>query len=324
MLSLSELQALVEQLVAEAAIQLEPQALYEPANYILSLGGKRVRPLLCLIAAELVGGRATDAFSVAKCVEYFHNFSLVHDDIMDNAALRRGKQTIHERYGLNTAILSGDVMLVCAYEQLTENADKYLPYLFQVFNRTARQVCEGQQYDMLFETAKEVSIKEYLQMIELKTAVLLGASLQMGAIVGGANKRNRQMLYEYGRHIGIAFQLQDDILDTFGDEKTFGKKIGGDIMQNKKTFLLIKALELADPTTQTKLHFWINEPKPMEQEKIAAVTQIYQQLGVLQLAQAEMQNHYNLATQYLDDIAVAEQQKTNLRLITQQLMHRVQ
>jgi geranylgeranyl diphosphate synthase type II len=298
--------------------------LYEPANYILSLGGKRIRPLLCLIAAELVGGEATDAFSVAKCVEYFHNFSLVHDDIMDNAALRRGKQTIHERYGLNTAILSGDVMLVCAYELLTENVDKYLPYLLQVFNRTARQVCEGQQYDMLFETATEVSIKEYLRMIELKTAVLLGASLQMGAIVGGANKRNRQMLYEYGRHIGIAFQLQDDILDTFGDEKTFGKKIGGDILQNKKTFLLIKALELADPTTQTKLHFWINEPKPMEQEKIAAVTQIYQQLGVLQLAQAEMQNHYNLATRYLDDIAVAEQQKTNLRLITQQLMHRVQ
>lgn len=323
MSSLPELHLLIEQLVADSAIQSEPQSLYEPLNYIFSLGGKRIRPLLCLIAAELVGGKASSALSVAKCVEYFHNFSLMHDDIMDQAALRRGNATVHEKYGLNTAILSGDVMLVCAYEMLAENEDRYLPYLFQVFNRTARQVCEGQQYDMLFETAKHVSIKEYLRMIELKTAVLLGASLQMGAIVGGAKKRNRQMLYEYGRHIGIAFQLHDDILDTFGDEKTFGKKIGGDILQNKKTFLLIKALELADQSTLEQLHHWATQPKAPEQEKIAAVTQIYQKLDVLTLAQTEMQYHYNLAAQYLDDIDVPNEQKANLRQLTEQLMHRI-
>lgn len=323
MSSLPELHLLIEQLVANSAIPSEPQSLYEPLNYILSLGGKRIRPLLCLIAAELVGGKATDALSVAKCVEYFHNFSLMHDDIMDKAALRRGKATVHEKYGLNTAILSGDVMLVCAYEMLSENEDKHLPYLFQVFNRTARQVCEGQQYDMLFETAKHVSIKEYLRMIELKTAVLLGASLQMGAIVGGAKKRNRQILYEYGRHIGIAFQLHDDILDTFGDEKTFGKKIGGDILQNKKTFLLIKALELADQNTLDQLQYWATHKKVPEQEKIAAVTHIYQKLDVLTLAQTEMQYHYNLAAQYLQDIEVPNEQKANLRLLTEQLMHRI-
>ena len=323
MSSLPELQLLIEQLVANSVISSEPQALYQPLNYTLSLEGKRIRPLLCLLAAELVGGKASSALSVAKCVEYFHNFSLIHDDIMDKATLRRGKATVHEKYGLNTAILSGDVMLVCAYEMLAENEDKYLPSLFQVFNRTARQVCEGQQYDMLFETAKHVSIKEYLRMIELKTAVLLGASLQMGAIVGGAKKRNRQMLYEYGMHIGIAFQLQDDILDTFSNEKMLGKKIGGDILQNKKTFLLIKALELADQSTLEQLQYWITRPKAPEQEKIAAVTHIYQKLNVLALAQEQMQYHYNLAAQYLDDIDVPNEQKANLRQLTKQLMHRV-
>lgn len=326
MLSLSELAQQTNVLLAECALYAEPQQLYDPINYILSLGGKRVRPMLSLIAAQMVGGNALDARYVAMAVECFHNFSLIHDDMMDCATLRRGLPTVHHRYDTNTALLSGDALLVHAYSLLARNPAPLLPSLLEHFNAMARGVCEGQQYDMLFETADTVTELEYVQMITQKTAVLLGASLQMGALAGGATAEVAQQLYDFGVNMGIAFQLQDDRLDTFGDEKTFGKKIGGDILQNKKTYLLIKALQCADATTQQQLHHWLhiqpNSP-PQQQEKIAAVTQLYQQLGIDTIAEQQMQHYHRLAQQQLHQLPLPTPRKQALQQLCDQLLQRL-
>jgi geranylgeranyl diphosphate synthase, type II len=223
-----------------------PSSLYDPCEYFLGLGGKRIRPVLCLMGNEMFDDILEDAFHVATAIELFHNFSLVHDDIMDKAPLRRGKPTVHSLYGEPTALLGGDVMLVVAYEHLNKVDGRYMRRIIHLFNQTAKEVCEGQQLDMDFEKINELSLEEYIRMISLKTSVLLAASLRMGAILGGAGEGNQQHLYEFGRNLGIAFQVQDDYLDAFGDPEKFGKQVGGDIIANKKTFLMIHALETAN------------------------------------------------------------------------------
>src|SRR6476620_7776795 len=223
----------------------EPASLYEPNRYFLKLGGKRVRPVLCLMGNELFGDISQDAMHAATAIELFHNFTLIHDDIMDKAPLRRGNETVHEKFGESTALLAGDVMLVAAYEYLNRISANYSSLIISLFNKTAREVCEGQQLDMDFEKRNDVGYEEYLNMINLKTSVLLAASLKMGTILGGALERNQNLIYEFGRKLGLAFQVQDDYLDAFGDPEKFGKQVGGDIKANKKTFLLIHALEAA-------------------------------------------------------------------------------
>lgn len=304
-------------------ITAEPQSLYEPANYMLSLGGKRLRPLVCLAACELFGGKPEQALPAAAAVEWFHNFTLVHDDVMDKAETRRGKDTVHCRYGINTAILSGDMMLVKAYQLLQNYPPELLSCLLDVFSRTAIQVCEGQQYDMDFETTIQVSMPDYLKMIALKTAVLLAASLQMGAIIAQAPTHDAQHLYDFGWHIGVAFQLQDDILDTYGTEQQTGKRVGGDILNNKKTCLLITALEKADSPTKTELHTWLdNQSLDNAEQKIAAVTAIFTRTNALDAAQSLMNEHYQKALEHLHQIAVPDQNKQTLRQLAADLMYR--
>ncbi|HRH61589.1 MAG TPA: polyprenyl synthetase family protein, partial [Chitinophagaceae bacterium] len=236
-----------------------PASLYESCDYFLSLGGKRVRPVMCLMGNELFDKINADAWDVATAIELFHNFTLIHDDIMDAASLRRGMPTVHEKYGQSTALLAGDVMLVQAYEYLNKINSAYKHRILALFNKTAKEVCEGQQLDMDFEKKTDVQLQEYVRMIELKTSVLLAASLQMGAVLGGASEGNRQHIYEFGRNLGIAFQVQDDYLDAFGDPAKFGKDAGGDIRQNKKTFLLIHALETASAEQKKMLQQLMRE-----------------------------------------------------------------
>jgi len=315
-------QQFLDYLQAET-LQNEPTKLYEPVNYIMGLGGKRIRPLLCLIAQQMFADDSKSALPIALAVEIFHNFTLVHDDIMDEAALRRGKPTVHTKYDVNTAILSGDVMLIVAYQYLSRCPAVYLPNLLSIFSQTAREVCEGQQYDMNFETATDTEVQEYLKMIELKTAVLLAASLKMGAIVGGATAEQADDLYQFGRNIGLAFQLQDDLLDTFGNSEQTGKRVGGDIVRNKRTFLLIKALQTADEQQLAALNQWIaTTDEHKETEKIAAVKAIFQQLKVKEAAQAKMDEYYERAFAFLAKTGVNAERQQPLIDITNLLMQR--
>ena len=275
----------------------QPEALYDPANYIMSLGGKRLRPLLVLMGCDLFDNDMAKALPTAMAVEIFHNFTLVHDDIMDNAPLRRGKPTVHVKYNTNIGILSGDVMLLYAYEFLrkTPVTAKKAARLLEIFNKMAIEVCEGQQMDMNFETQNNIELPEYIKMIELKTSVLIAAAFQMGALIGGASELNAKRLYEFGRNVGIAFQIQDDILDTFGDPEKFGKKVGGDIVQNKKTYLMIKALECANETQKTDLEHLITTETTDETAKINAVKAIYEATDVRKFAEAAMNEHLEIA-----------------------------
>ncbi len=286
-----------------------PESLYEPAGYFLSIGGKRIRPVMCLMGNELFDEIGPDAFYAAIAIELFHNFTLIHDDIMDKAPLRRGMQTVHEKYSEPTALLSGDVMLVVAYNYLNKISSTYLRKIIQLFNKTAMQVCEGQQIDMDFERRDQVSMGEYLGMIELKTSVLLAASLQMGALLGGAGVGNQQHLYDFGRLIGLAFQVQDDYLDAFGDPIRFGKQVGGDILSNKKTFLMIKARELASTSQASEL----DELKDQQgTEKIEKTLAIFRACGVDSWARELKENYLNQALQHLDEIAVLSNRKKPL------------
>ncbi len=258
MKKLEYLQALISEEVNKLAFPEYPVALYEPISYILSLGGKRMRPALLLMACDLFGGDIEAAISPALAIEVFHNFTLMHDDIMDNAPLRRGSVTVHERWNNNVGILSGDVMLVQGYKLMMQVEDRLLRPILDIFNTTAVGVCEGQQLDMEFEERNDVGIDEYINMIRLKTAVVLGGALKIGALIGGADSKDADLLSSFGEHLGIAFQLQDDILDVYGDPEKFGKQVGGDIISNKKTFLLIKALESADAQQKKELAGWID------------------------------------------------------------------
>ncbi len=297
----------------------QPEGLYEPAEYFLGIGGKRIRPIACLMANELFGDIESDTWQIANALELFHNFTLLHDDIMDEASLRRGKQTVHLRNGQNTAILSGDVMLIRAYEYLNELNPEILPIIFKLFNKTAKEVCEGQQYDIEFERRENVSLDEYINMIKLKTSVLLAASLEMGAIVGGATRNNCDRLYGFGKNLGIAFQIQDDYLDCFGNPEKFGKEVGGDIRRNKKTFLLIKAKEMVSGTQKAQLERLLEND---EEDKVGKVLTIYKDCGIDEWAK-QLQNQYaDKAFQHLEDVVVINARKKPLRDLAEYLLQR--
>lgn len=297
----------------------QPGSLYEPNNYFLSLGGKRVRPVMCLMGNELFDEIQPDAWLVATAIELFHNFTLIHDDIMDKAPLRRGLATVHAKYGEPTAILAGDVMLVVAYDYLNKVTHPNQKKLVRIFNKTAREVCEGQQLDMDFEQMPTVDMHDYLRMIELKTSVLLAATLQMGAVLGGAGEGNQYNIYEYGKNLGIAFQIQDDYLDAFGDPTKVGKQPGGDILANKKTFLLIKALETATGNQLKQLQELLHTNPA---DKVAQVLSIFKACGVHDWA-LELKNTYVIkALQHLENIAVVSVRKEALQQLTAILVQR--
>jgi geranylgeranyl diphosphate synthase type II len=299
----------------------EPKSLYDPNRSFLELGGKRVRPVLCLMGHELFDEVNEETWNLATAVELFHNFTLIHDDIMDQAPLRRGLPTVHAKHGSNTAILAGDVMLIKAYEYLNRISSSHLPAILHLFNQTAREVCEGQQIDMDFEKVEQVSIDQYLRMIELKTSVLLAASLQMGALLGGATTRNQSRLYEFGRKLGLAFQVQDDYLDAFGDPSKFGKQVGGDILANKKTFLLIHALEMANDAQRAKLTALL---KSNPADKVESTLELFRQTGVDEWALQLKQRFLEESMQALEDIAVLSTRKKPLIDLAHYLIQREQ
>jgi len=315
-----EISRLFEQhLSASLPFPSEQENLYEPCRYLLHAGGKRIRPSLCLMAGELFGDIAEDHFHAAMAIELFHNFTLIHDDIMDKAPLRRGKPTVHAKYGLTTGILSGDVMGIFAYHCLGRIRPRYLPEVLSLFNRTAIEVCEGQQWDMDFEQKKEVGIDEYLKMIELKTSVLLAASLWIGAVIAGASAEDAGHLYEFGKNMGIAFQLQDDYLDTFGSEEQTGKKPGGDIRANKKTFLMLKTQELAGSGERTILEGLMAAG---DEEKVAGIRRIYQELNVDNINKDIISQYSEVSFSHLDKIDLPEERKQPLRELASWLLHR--
>lgn len=316
-----ELQEMIEKAISEIEYPQHPNNLYEPIAYIMNLGGKRLRPALVLIAADLFNGNIEEAMPAALAIETFHNFTLIHDDIMDNAPLRRGKQTVHEKWGINNAILSGDVMMVESNKQLTKVKLDVLKPVLDTFNATAQGVCEGQQLDMEFEVRHDVGIEEYIDMIRLKTAVLVGGAMKIGAIVGGATTEQADLIYDFGENLGIAFQLQDDILDVYGDPEKFGKQIGGDIIANKKTYLLLKLQELAhkDDLSALAEHALNTTTLP---EKIDNITALYDEYRVKELATEQMRTYLDKAFLALDNIKVPETQKKELVALANALMHR--
>lgn len=312
MTTLKDLQIIIEDAVKKLDYPLHPADLYEPITYILSIGGKRLRPALVLMATDLFGGNINAAIPPALAIEVFHNFTLMHDDIMDNAPLRRGKVTVHKRWNQNVGILSGDAMLVEGYKLMMQVSDHILRPVMEIFNTTATAVCEGQQIDMQFEQQQNVQLNEYLEMIRLKTAVVLGGALKIGALIGGADQQNADLLYTFGEQLGIAFQLQDDILDVYGDPEKFGKQVGGDIMANKKTWLLIKALETADESNLSELNQWLDLSDFDADKKVAAVTRIYNSLNIKQSAYHAMQTYADAAYQALKDIDLPQERKQYL------------
>lgn len=301
----------------------EPRGLYEPIGYVLSLGGKRIRPALTLMACNLFSENIQPALNAALGIEIFHNFTLLHDDIMDKADVRRGQLTVHKKWNDNTAILSGDVMQIASYQFIAKTPLPYLKAVLDLFSRTAAEICEGQQYDVDFEKHELVKAEEYLEMIRLKTAVLLGCALQTGAWIGGAGEEDAQLLYDFGINIGLAFQLKDDLLDVYGDEATFGKKIGGDILCNKKTYLLIHAIELAKDIDGTELKKWLDSTDDdLANEKIKSVTSLYNKLGVKTICEDKMQFFYSKAIANLEKVSVLENKKHELRNLAEKLMFR--
>lgn len=323
MRDLPQLLDLIASFSKENPFPSSPNALYEPCGYILTLGGKRLRPALTLMGYELFEDNVENALSVAWAVELFHNFSLMHDDIMDAAPLRRGQPTVHHRWNTTTAILSGDVMLIYAYRFLAKAATpETLPQLLQIFNRVATEVCEGQQMDVDFETQNSVSIPDYLRMIELKTAVLLGAALEMGAVCARTPDKDAQHLYEFGRLAGIAFQIQDDLLDTYGDPVKFGKQVGGDILQNKKTLLVLKTLETASEADVRALQQWMRTGAENPEEKVAAVRAIYDRNAIPELIAEEKKRFQQAAFLHLDAVNVPEDRKSVLRNTVADLLER--
>ena len=280
----------IQNAIAQLDWKREPYGLYEPIEYILNLGGKRLRPMLAVLASQIFNGNKEDVILAALALEVFHNFTLLHDDVMDKADMRRGHPTVHTKWNENTAILSGDQMMIEAYKQLALLPDDKLPQVLRWFNEMATAICEGQQYDIDFESSTTVAISDYLMMIEKKTALLLAYSLRIGAYIAGASEQEQDALFQYGRHIGIAFQIQDDVLDVYGDPSNFGKAIGGDICCNKKTFLLLTALDIADAESKASLLQWLITSNN-NTEKIQAVTALYTQLGVREIGEAVMEDH---------------------------------
>jgi geranylgeranyl diphosphate synthase, type II len=327
MRSIAQYQDNFQAYLTEHTFTRKPIELYDPANYILSLGGKRLRPVLALMGCELFSENIEKALPIAMAIEVFHNFSLIHDDIMDAAPLRRGKATVHEKYGLNAGILSGDVMMIAAYDFLVRDAaHNQTARLMQIFNKMAYEVCEGQQFDMNFEHRNNVTREEYIKMIELKTAVLIATAFQMGALVGNAHEVDAHHLYEFGRNLGIAFQIQDDILDTYGDPEKFGKKLGGDICQNKKTLLVLETLERANAVQKQQLSELLTT-KPLENSqeethKIEAVKALYGAVGTQQYVEKIMNTYLEAAFNHLEWTTLSTEKKTYVRTWAENLMQR--
>jgi geranylgeranyl diphosphate synthase type II len=300
----------------------KPTNLYDPVRYVLSMGGKRIRPTLMLLAYNLYKDDPDRILTQAVALETYHNYTLLHDDLMDNADLRRGKETVHKKWNANQAVLSGDSMLVLAYQYMIVGLDERLKDVLNLFTETALEIGEGQQYDIDFETRNDVSEDEYIEMIRLKTSVLLACALKIGAILGGASESDANNLYKFGEQIGLAFQLQDDYLDVYGDEKVFGKAIGGDITSNKKTYMLINAFNRANDKQRAELHQWVDAKRFNREEKVKAMTNLYNQIGVDKLAQQKIQYYFKESKHYLDTVSVAEERKRELSAYAEAMMKR--
>lgn len=311
--TLSELQALVSREIELYVEQIKPGTLYEPVKYIIELGGKRMRPALMLSSCDMFDGDIRQAIDPAIGVEVFHNFTLMHDDIMDEAPLRRGKKTVHQAWNTNHAILSGDVMFVMGYQLMCKVNPDILPAVLEVFSQTATEVCEGQQLDMEFEERNSVTIDEYIEMIRLKTSVLLAGSLKIGGIIAGASESDLNHIYRFGEQIGIAFQLRDDLLDVYGDADKFGKQVGGDILANKKTFLLLKARELADQSQLAVLDQLASDSSVEARDKVNRTLEIYDELSIRQRTETLMQDYFHEAMKHLEAVNVAEVRKSELK-----------
>ncbi|WP_321520077.1 polyprenyl synthetase family protein [uncultured Bacteroides sp.] len=313
---------IVNQYISELSYSHAPKSLYDPVEYVLSLGGKRIRPVLMLMAYNLYKENVKEILSPAVGLEIYHNFTLLHDDLMDKADMRRNKPTVHKVWDDNTAILSGDAMLILAYRYVAECHSSSLKNVLDTFTQAALEVCDGQQLDMDFERRNDVKEEEYLEMIRLKTSVLLAAALKMGALLAGASVEDAQHLYDFGVNIGLAFQLKDDLLDVYGDPKVFGKNIGGDILCNKKTYMLIKALEKADKQQAIALQGWLEKESFQPKEKIEAVTTLYNQIGVKLICESKMREYYAKGLNSLSLVSVAEETKRELKAVAEHLMYR--
>jgi geranylgeranyl diphosphate synthase type II len=322
MRTISDYQDLILKHFESLNYQKEPNNLYEPIRYILSLGGKKLRPVLTLMATEVFDVDYKKALAAATAVEVFHNFSLIHDDIMDDAPLRRGNETVHEKWNINTGILSGDAMLILAYQYFEAYEPKIFQELAKLFSKTALEVCEGQQYDVDFETRDDVTIPEYLKMIEFKTAVLVGAAMKMGAIVAETTEENKNLIYDFGLNLGLAFQLQDDYLDAFGNPETFGKQVGGDIIENKKTYLYLKAMEFASATEKEQLSHLFSIQPTENADKINSVKNIFNSTGASQATQKAIVDYTLVAFETLQKIDIAPNKKEILKSFGEKLMGR--
>lgn len=323
MMTSNEMLKLINEQLERLSDNREPRHLYEPIEYVLSLGGKRIRPILMMLAYNLYQERPEEILMPACAIETYHNYTLLHDDLMDCADLRRGCATVHKRWDANTAILSGDSMLVLAYQRMATCRAEHLKAVIDLFTQTALEIGEGQQYDMDFEKRDDVTEDEYIEMIRLKTSVLLACALKIGAILGGANQEDAENLYRFGEKIGLAFQLQDDYLDVYGDTKVFGKAIGGDIISNKKTYMLINAFNLATPQQRAELTEWIQREQFDKQEKIEAVTALYNAMGIEQLAKDKIAYYFEESKKYLEAVKLPADRKQELLSYANQLMNRV-
>lgn len=318
-----EILKLVNSFLENLPYDRKPASLYEPVKYVLSIGGKRIRPVLMLLGYNIFKDNPESILMQACGLETYHNYTLLHDDLMDNADLRRGQQTVHRKWDANTAILSGDSMLVLAYERMAQCSPEKLPAVMALFTETALEIGEGQQYDMEFEHRNDVSEDEYIEMIRLKTSVLLACALKMGALLADASAEDAENLYKFGEQIGLAFQLQDDFLDVYGDTKVFGKAIGGDIVSNKKTYMLINAFNLATDEQREELTKWTTAKEFDAKEKIAAVTALYNKIGIDKLAQKKIECYFEQSRKYLDAVNAPAERKAELFAYADKMMHRV-
>lgn len=322
MLKSEEVLSIVNEAIQSLPFNRQPTSLYEPVRYVLSIGGKRMRPVLMLLAYNLFKDNPQSILNQACALETYHNYTLLHDDLMDNADLRRGHETVHKRWNANTAILSGDSMLVLAFQQMAQCPEDKLKAVLDLFTETALEIGEGQQYDMDFEQRMDVREDEYIEMIRLKTSVLLACALKMGALLADASADDANLLYKFGEQIGLAFQLQDDFLDVYGDTKVFGKAIGGDIVSNKKTFMLINAFLRANEQQQAELHRWVEATEFDEQEKIAAVTRLYNEIGIDTLAQERIDHYFKQGLACLEAVKIDAERKEQLTAYVYKLMKR--
>ena len=322
MLKSEEVLSIVNEAIQSLPFNRQPTSLYEPVRYVLSIGGKRMRPVLMLLAYNLFKDNPQSILNQACALETYHNYTLLHDDLMDNADLRRGHETVHKRWNANTAILSGDSMLVLAFQQMAQCPEDKLKAVLDLFTETALEIGEGQQYDMDFEQRMDVREDEYIEMIRLKTSVLLACALKMGALLADASADDANLLYKFGEQIGLAFQLQDDFLDVYGDTKVFGKAIGGDIVSNKKTFMLINAFLRANEQQRAELHRWVEATEFDEQEKIAAVTRLYNEIGIDTLAQERIDHYFKQGLACLEAVKIDAERKEQLTAYVYKLMKR--